>query len=566
MISHHRKSIRRQHQKPASDQEQGEGVFSPQADTADLVQKAQRDADSLSPGDVLQLQRALGNQAAQRLIQRQGVEVKEQDAHGKGCGCVNCSRLMLQRDDQTAVQQPEGLVGEIMSAMAQQMDVTKAPDTSVQRLFGFGKKKTAREKFNGEKFKLRNHVPSTGTGKFDADYSPKTGKLVITSKIHFDFQDSSAYRDQATDPNDTVWTPEGKKQWSDDFVNAVMSKWSNIPAIKSDKPGFDDVVVNPEINIQFVKKPSEAHYALSVTKAFTKKTGGMRAGGFSGVTRDGGGSFQEQDTKDKINDPKLKQHLAKTEETTNIAPAYKRDRERLVECLGKIGPVTFDQGSEKLSGGSAANLVTAAKAIAALREDSALAKLHPITAKISLGSREKFALVGARLATIREIFTANGVENPLTAVQALGTPLSAAFETGAESPDMVKQYVDNWSRITAAHEFGHMIGLLDEYCPAVSPDLLQKMVNEGKITNTTLSEFAKGKKGQNENEQGAYAKLLDKTGMKTPNWARPTATSEEKGTSLMSGGFEVLQQHYVTIWEALTKMTSKYIEDTHWKF
>jgi len=561
-LAHKHKAAQRRHRKRSPEPEQDGGLVVPQPEPAALVQKAQADVNSLSSSEVVQLQRAVGNRATQRLIQRQ-VEVHEQDTHPKGCGCVQCSRVMLQREAETALKSSGGFAGEII---VDQSAVTKAVDTSVQRIFGFGKKKTAREKFNGEKFKLRNHIPSTGTGKFDADYSPTTGKLIITSKIHFNFQDSSAYASTATDPADTVWTSQGKQQWSDDFVSAVLSKWSNIPTIKSDKPGFDDVVVQPEINLQLVKKPSDAHYALTVTKAFTKKTGGMRAGGFSGVTRDGGGSFQEQDTKDKINDPKLKTHLAKTEETTNISPAYKRDRERLVECLGKITPILFVQGSENLAAGMDATLTAAAKSIAALREDSALAKLHPIKIKVSLGSREPGGLVGGRLATIRAIFSANGVENPLTAVQAMGTALSATFETGAESDDMVKQYVANWSRITAAHEFGHMIGLLDEYCPAVSPDLLQKMVAEGKITNTTLSEFAKGKKAQNENEQGAYAKLLDKTGMKTPNWARPTATSEEKGTSLMSGGVEVLQQHYVTIWEALTKMTAAYIAEAHWKF
>jgi hypothetical protein len=563
--SHKHKNVQRRNQKPVSRSDQDNEGSIPQAEPADLVQKAQTDVNSLSPHDVLQLQRTLGNSAAQRLIQRQ-VEVNEQDAHGKGCGCVQCSRVMLQRDEETAGMQPNGLVGEIMNAMAPQHEVTKAPDISVQRIFGWGKKKTEREKFNAEKFKLRNHIPSTGTGKFDADYNPKTGKLIITSKINFDFQDSSAYADQATDPADTRWTEPGKKAWADDFVNAVMSKWGSISPIKSDKPGFEDVVVKPEINIVFVPKKKDAHYGLTVTKAFVKKTGGMRAGGFSGLTRDGGGSFQEQDTGDKINDPKLKPHLAKTEETTNISPAYKRDRERLVETLGKIGPIMFVQGSEALAPGMDANLTAAAKAIAALREDSALVKLHTINIKVALGSREPGGLVGARLATIRSIFDANGVTQKLAVQQAMGTPLSATFETGAESPEMVKAYVDNWSRITAAHEFGHAIGLLDEYCPAVSPELLQKMVTEGKITNTTLSDYANGKKAQNEKEQGAYASLLTKTGMNTPNWARPTATSDEKGTSLMSGGFEVLQQHYVTIWEALTKMTAKYVPEAHWKF
>src|SRR5262249_3225943 len=37
-----------------------------------------------------------------------------------------------------------------------------------------------------------NFVPSTGTGKFDAEYNPSTGELKIIVKVFFDFMDAKA--------------------------------------------------------------------------------------------------------------------------------------------------------------------------------------------------------------------------------------------------------------------------------------------------------------------------------------------------------------------------------------
>ena len=63
------KPAQREHKKSAP-QDQGSTGFIPQAEPGDLIQKAQRDAATLSPAEIIQLQRTIGNQAAQRLIQR----------------------------------------------------------------------------------------------------------------------------------------------------------------------------------------------------------------------------------------------------------------------------------------------------------------------------------------------------------------------------------------------------------------------------------------------------------------------------------------------------------------
>lgn len=568
------------------------------------------------PETILQLQRVIGNQATLAIINRT-------EDHDKGCGCGTCQRQIQRTEQDEAINtldetdtqdKPQqsfasqfrlqrtvdmlsgdhtgseshprncgcGSCGQIQlkresdNGNHAQKHANKSPIEShdhinslpFQRGIISRKKKTPREQFNKAKFKLKDWIPSTGGGKFDAEYKPSKGQLKITVKVHFDFQDSAAYASTATDPEDTVWKKSQKKAWYDKFVAAVMTKWGNIPTISCDKPGFEDVAVKPLIDIQQVSKPSKAHYALDVTKAFTKKTGGMRAGGMSGLTRDGGGAFQEFDTEDKINDPEVSQHLAQTEQRVNILPAYERDRERMITELATLDPIVFKDGNGELADGMDAKVVALIGVLTKLKKYSALSGLHPIKIQIALGARESASLVGTRFGVLKEAIENAGIEHPLTSQQIPGVVArSATIVAGPDTDDTKDKYLEKWDRYTAAHEFGHMIGLLDEYCPAVSPELLIKMVDEGQISDeeAVVTNTNEARKGQDEASQTAYASLLDKTGLEAQSWSRANKDTQEKSTSLMSGGFEVLKQHYVTIWEALTELTKDHVEETHWK-
>ncbi|MEH1969380.1 eCIS core domain-containing protein [Nostoc sp.] len=421
-----------------------------------------------------------------------------------------------------------------------------------------------RQRFNREKFKLRDWIPSTKTGKFDADYYPKTGELKITTKINFNFVDSQAYENIATEPNDTRWQEKQKGEWIDSFKTTVLSKWNKINHITCDQQDFDDIVVKPQFNIVQVPRGHRHHYKLDVTKAFTvASTGKMRAGGLSGVNLDektgkGTGSFQQFDTQDKIKNPKL----AENEVTTNINPAYDRDRQRLERRLTSIYSIQFKQCEVSID--TQNKLVNAAKSIAALGEDSGLAHLHPLVIEFSSSSD-----VNSRFNAIKNIFNENKVKQNLEkeVKQDDSNPNCVKIKAKDDPTTVKANYIANWSRHTAAHEYGHMIGLLDEYYPAIGSELIDKMKKEGAITESesNISKHAETRKSSQEKKQNAYAKLLHDNELKTPAWARPNADKDEKSTSLMSGGFELLKQHSVTIWEALTEMTKKYVHKKHWK-
>lgn len=456
-----------------------------------------------------------------------------------------------------------------------------AGNHAVQRLFGFGKKKpkltamrgpkTERQTFDEQTFREENFRPSTTIGKFDVVYRPSTGILEVISKVHFKFNDvTPEYYAVMADKKEKSWTSAGKKKWKENWIDSVMTKWGDIPAFKCDKPGYADVVAKPQVRIEIVDKPEKAHYALSVDKAFRKKEGGMRAGGTSGVTREFGGGFQEQDAYDKINNPKVKQHLAEAENKGNIIPAFNRDRERMTQVLSGVAPVAFRVDTDQYATGTAAaNARKAAEAITGLGEYSALSDLHPIVVNIGVGDDEAVTLLNDRLDVLKATLGDVGVKNPVTAKRAEGAAAgSVTFTAGEDTEEIKKQYLARWDRYTAAHEFGHMMGLLDEYCPAVSPELIAKMVQEGQLGagEQALSEPSKGKIGSFAGPQKGYAELLDKAGLRAQAWTRPGAgSSGERSTSLMSGGFEVLRQHHVTLREAVAKLTKDYIPDQNWK-
>ena len=125
---------------------------------------------------------------------------------------------------------------------------------AVQRLFGFGKKKKKkkaaapdtrtpeRKVFDSKTFKKEDWKPSTGGGKFDAEYKPKEGILHIKMRVHFNFQDADlAYKDQAADPKEMKWTSSGKKDWTAKWIDSVMGKWGNIAPFTCDLAGYTDL-------------------------------------------------------------------------------------------------------------------------------------------------------------------------------------------------------------------------------------------------------------------------------------------------------------------------------------
>jgi hypothetical protein len=56
--------------------------------------------------------------------------------------------------------------------------------------------------------------------------------------------------------------------------------------------------------------------------------------------------------------------------------------------------------------------------------------------------------------------------------------------------------------------------------------------------------------------------LYKKTDLGTPDFKLQDGA---KSTSIMTGGYELWPQHFVTVWEALTRLTEGHIAAKFWK-
>jgi len=115
----------------------------------------------------------------------------------------------------------------------------------------------------------------------------------------------------------------------------------------------------------------------------------------------------------------------------------------------------------------------------------------------------------------------------------VGSPNEAANRKVEVAPSTSFETTYATNRYSVAeHEFGHALGLPDEY-----------------INRTSGALGAK---------QTAFVNLAQQAGVAPPDrWG-------DKTSSQMSSGVDVLPRHYLTVWEALAHMTSPDITRNEW--
>jgi len=145
-----------------------------------------------------------------------------------------------------------------------------------------------------------------------------------------------------------------------------------------------------------------------------------------------------------------------------------------------------------------------------------------------------------RAEAVEALLTSLGVPQPLSSMGlgVKGAPNDPANRKVDIDIDTTFEATYASNRYSVAeHEFGHMLGLPDEYQnnpPGSSP---------GDPRRETL--------------QTNYETLLTSAGLARPAWGTDTS-------SQMDAGVDVLPRHYLTIWEALGRMTTPKIAPSEW--
>jgi|GEM_PF-945473 len=383
---------------------------------------------------------------------------------------------------------------------------------------------------------LERYIPSTTFGMFDADYFPLVGLMPVTVKMKFNF----VAADNAPGVFDVLrralagedlsrffWSDSEKADFKRDFIGRVSARWSAQHVLRSSKPCWDFRAI-PLVTPVEVDDDAAAHYVTTVHKspgpAIDYKSG----------TNDPDPAHPERPaTAD------LYQSDVREEPNFNSGSVATTERQRLETALAAAAasPVLFANDSDRIEPAVRPALTAFANAA---RQKNPADPLIPLKVD-GFASRDgetthNQGLSDRRAAAVRSFLAGLGVPQPIGVLGhgAVGSAGDAANRRADISVDHTFETTYAANRYSVGeHEFGHMLGLPDEY-----------------QNNTTGALGA---------QQTLYSGLVTAAGVAGP------AVWGVRTSSQMSNGIDVLPRHYVTLWEALGRMTAPDIAQSEWR-
>lgn len=384
-------------------------------------------------------------------------------------------------------------------------------------------------------FSALNFRPSAGYGKFDAYYWPRSSLMAAIVKMKFNFvqaedtppipllfpmmmagQDISRY----------FWTEPQKRQYERDYRETVSRRWSFQHTFRSTKPCWP-FTASPHVTPNIVGDAADAHFNVTVFKmssSTAQRTSSFSARNPGTAGWQGTGELDENDVNELAN--RRSQDVARSE------------RQRLERAIASAtaSPVQFGPNSASIQSPFDGRLRALATAMKAKNpSDPAIPIILSgfASAEGPLGRNER--LSRERAEAVADVLRRAAVPQPLIIDPRgpVGAPNDAANRKVELVPDSGFESSYSGNRFSpAAHEFGHAIGLPDEY------------------RNSTT--------GQLGTKQQAFVTLAQQAGVSPPDrWG-------DRTSSVMSSGMDVLPRHYLTIWEALGHMTEPDITRNEW--
>ncbi|WP_291994983.1 DUF4157 domain-containing protein [Candidatus Accumulibacter sp. ACC003] len=416
--------------------------------------------------------------------------------------------------------------------------VPAAPTPLFDSLFGAcltPEEGVRRDAFALRHMHLERYIPSTTFGMFDADYFPLLGLMPVTVKMKFNFVSADnapgmlewiSRRMAGEDLSRFFWSDTEKADFKRDYIGRVAARWSAQHTMTSTKSCWNFRAIPLVMPVE-VGDDASAHYVSTVHKS---PGPGID---YKSATNDPDVAHPERPaTAD------LYQSDVREETNFNSGSVATTERQRLESVLAAAAasPVLFGNDSDVISPAARPALTAFADAakqknpsdpLVPLKVDGFASRDGDSTHNVDLAERRALA--------VRSFLAGLGVTQP---IGVLGHgPVGAAGDVANRRADITVDhafettYTANRYSV-GEHEFGHMLGLPDEY-----------------QNNTTGTLGA---------QQTLYSGLVTAAGVAGPAvWGVDTA-------SQMSNGIDVLPRHYVTLWEALGRMTAPDIAPSEW--
>ena len=310
-----------------------------------------------------------------------------------------------------------------------------------------------------------DYHPSTGIGLFDAIYAPGDGNLTITVGISFNFLNGDPANPTwvasvggpanaaAFTPDQFTWTADEILEWKENAIAQVTAIWSGRHTFFTQKDCWSATLPPVNVGIEIVERPAtgddKAHFVTSVNKWPTDPGLTESVSDPASATDDQStGEFHESGTNGITNPDQ--NHFVRDTNTRARYGEVDRDNP---------GTIQFPQNVGEPSAADKARLQTFGRTLG-----QPYMPPFPVTLtghSSSEGEEDlNMRLSEDRARTVSNEIVAAGSQRQPTIV-----PLGEAG--AAETPEWrrvditVGEFVSD--QTTVAHEFGHMIGLDDEY-------------------------------------------------------------------------------------------------------
>jgi len=441
-------------------------------------------------------------------------------------------------------------------------------------------------------FSLTDFTPSNRSGMFDSTLDTTTGEMHVTVRLALRLLSMST-----STATEKEWTRKEADSWVKDLKKGIAKQWNDKGEFALRLPGrdADDLVVRPRFEVEasytLMKHltPADtaaaqpragratggdvatgaAHYDTSV---YHGTTAGYRAGGVLGTYAPTIGPMHP--AKDDVKD------AAKTTHVVNdaIVAGGGRGQAFLFREDAKFmkhNDVLMDMitGSERslltrlLGGGHNGQTITVVGGVVAAHSDVVLTRFAQLVKGAYPPPVLRFPLVitgpKADATVVKNRLDALGLNNRLKvvvdpSVATVNVKVDAAYR--ATSKDKVG------SQLTAAHEYGHMLGVPDDY-NTLTPKAKAMLANYRHldpgaggvdITMDPAYDAGGGSGPKHPVAQEGFIELCGRAGVPVP-----TSFGMQHNT-LMGSGDQMLRHHFATVWDALTTMVADHTRPEWW--
>jgi Immune inhibitor A peptidase M6, catalytic domain len=401
------------------------------------------------------------------------------------------------------------------------------------------------------RFEARHFVPGTGRGKFDCSYSPKDTILWITQKYNLEFENTKGQ---------PPFTAKEKLEYKMRLSSVIPAYWSSKCELRCTLQGYTDVRVTPMFRVEF-DSPIGAHFQLKIQRSVP------------GIERVACVSLRQISISPETQDTASFQDYHMIEAAAsdkNPAIYYEHETRRLQSVLktAQVSGIEFAKGKSTLSVNVKSDL---ASFVGLLKDRVRGTPQIPIIVEGLVAAGEEVELAGQRQDAVKRFLETAAIGNAVEKAPLPGrAPLLPPQNKVVDEPPAFKPTLKRTSSLpnivlerpvlgakltvkkvdperanysTVAHEFGHMLGLPDEYNDAQMPG----------------REWLASKSKESQAEATA-APRLQRNYIGLCGWAHvvpPTFPSHT--ASMMSWGMVLNPRHFVTVLDALATLTHEFI-------